>query len=261
MKTSLLKFVCLGMLALVGLMLSRADALAQTDAPAQAAIKIGLDNWPPFADEKDPTLGICYTLTKAIFEPQGYRLLPKILPATRIIHYMEEGDVKEVEATPLMWKSEERAKSFLFSEPLLFNSVHFFVKADRSIEYETLDQLKPYAIGVIRGYYNGDEFDKAEFLDKVICADSLQMIRMLEKGRIDMGVLDRVVAETLIKQENLAGAFNMLPKPLFRVGLHLAVSKKHPNGQKLIDQFNQGLERIKQSGEYARILASYGVSE
>lgn len=227
---------------------------------AQQEIKVAIDKWPPFADEKDPNFGICYALTKAILEPQGYQVTMKTFPASRIYKFLVDGEVNEIDATPIIWKNQERAQHLLFSESFLFNTVHFFVRSDSTLTYKTLEQLKGYRIGVIKGYYNGDEFDKADYLNKITCSDSPAMLHMLDKKRIEMGVLDKIVAETIIIQENLQGRFKILPKPLFQAGLHFAVWKKHPDGQKLIEAFNKGLEDIKKSGEYAKILTSYGIT-
>lgn len=228
-------------------------AFAQENAPR---ITVCGDEWPPFTDPGDPNQGICFALTEAIFKSMNYNIEKIFLPPARTQKYVTE---RRVDAACQFWYNEKRAKVLLYSKPYLFNSVHFFVRDDSCIEYDTLKKLKGLTIGVIRNYYNGEDFDKAEYLTKYICNDSEQLLKMLVKGRIDMGVSDKIVAQTVIKRLNLEGKTKMLTKPLFKAGLHLVVGKDNPDARKIINIFNKGLEKVRKSGEYNRILKSYGV--
>ncbi len=114
-------------------------------------IKVAFDQWPPFTDENDPDMGICMSITTAAFKSSKYKVVPKIIPAKRIFHTLQKGDL-QIDASPYWWHSEERAKVLFFSKPLLHNTVHFFVKSDSNITYDKLEDLKGITIGVISGY-------------------------------------------------------------------------------------------------------------
>lgn len=219
---------------------------------------VAYDPWPPFTDDNDPNLGICFAITNAVFKPAQYNVIPRNIPVARTEHYLRHGI--RIDASPYIWYSKERAEVFLFSEPFLYNSVHFFVRADSTITYERLEDLKPYTIGVIRNYYNGEAFDNASYLKKEINNTNELAIKKLYRERFEVALIDRIVAQTIMKRMNIQGQLKMLPKPVFKAGLHFVVSKKNPEGKKIIRAFDDGLARIKASGEYDAIMTSYGVS-
>jgi hypothetical protein len=44
-------------------------------------------------------------------------------------------------------------------------------------------------------------------------------------------------------------------------GTRLLVSREYPNSKELLRQFNAALQRIKNNGMYAQILARYGIKQ
>jgi ABC-type amino acid transport substrate-binding protein len=236
-------------------------AAAEPGGAGEAALReisVCGDAWPPFTDPEDPRKGICFALTGAIFRSQGVAVDKLFLPPARTIRALVN---LEVDAACQFWRTPERAEVLLFSEPYLYNEVVFFVPADSGVEYRSLRDLEGYTIGVVRDYYNGEAFEAADHLDKYVCDTSQQVLGMLARGRLDMGVCDRIVGRTIIKRLGLEGRLKTLPKPLFRAGLHLVAGKRHPRGEAIIRTFNAGLEAIRRSGEYRRILESYGVKK
>jgi polar amino acid transport system substrate-binding protein len=219
---------------------------------------VSYDNWPPFTDETDPNLGICFAIVNATFKTSNYSVQPKNVPFKRADLYLRNGI--EVDASPYYWYNEDRADFLYFSEPLLYNNVHIFVRSDSQITFNRIKDLKGYNIGIIRGYHNGEAFDNAKFLTKHVCNDSKQAIQMLEIGHLDIAVIDKVVAQTLIRQLNIEDRLKALPKPLFTAGLHFVVSKKNPDAQNIINALNAGLKRIQENGEYKKIMNAYGIS-
>ena len=143
---------------------------------------------------------------------------------------------------------------------MLYNNVYFFVRSDSQITFTHLEDLKGYNIGVIRGYHNGDAFDSASYLKKYVCNDNKQAIQMLNIGRLDMAVIDNVVAQTIIHKLDIKDRLKALPKPLFSTGLHFVVSKKNPDAKSIIKAFNSGLKKLQENGEYHKIITSYGIS-
>ena len=219
---------------------------------------VSYDNWPPFTDETDPNLGICFVIVNAAFKSTGYKVQPRIIPFKRADLYLRKGI--EIDASPYYWYNKNRADFLYFSKPLLYNNVHFFVRSDSQITFNHLEDLKGYNIGIIRGYHNGDAFDNAAYLKKYVCNESEQAIQMLKMGRLDVAVIDKIVAQTIMQKLHINNHLKALPKPLFTAGLHFVVSKKNPDGENIIREFNAGLKKIKKNGEYQNIIDSYGIS-
>jgi ABC-type amino acid transport substrate-binding protein len=49
------------------------------------------------------------------------------------------------------WYSEEQAKDFLYSDPIMKTKIVFFALADRGIKYDKSGNLSGLTIGVVRG--------------------------------------------------------------------------------------------------------------
>jgi len=220
---------------------------------------VAYDQWPPFTDQDDPNRGLCFALLQAIFANSNFSIEPRVLPFKRIELYLRKGE--EIDASPYVWYNRERAKYLRFSDPLLYNRVYFYVRKDSTITYNRLEDLQHLTIAVIRGYYNGEEFDNAEYLDKNICNTNEQAIKMLVMGRVDMAVLDSIVAENLMQKLKLEGTLKKLPTALLKTALYFVVSLKNPQGEEIINAFNRGLRRIKANNQYETIMKSYGVTE
>lgn len=57
--------------------------------------------------------------------------------------------------------SEDLKKDFILSAP--FPEALGLFKKDKNIQFKKIDDLKPYSIGVVRGYVNTAEFDAAAY--------------------------------------------------------------------------------------------------
>ena len=88
--------------------------------------------------------------------------------------------------------------------------------------------------------------------------DAETLLKMLAAGRIDIAVCDKIVAQTLIKKMGIAGELKALEKPLFKAGLHVAAGKENPKARGIVEAFNKGIEKIKETGEFRKLLVSYG---
>jgi len=203
-------------------------------AEQSASLKICGDKWVPFINPDDDRMGICFALTESIFLSQGYKISKKILPSARTKKYVLEF---KQDAACQFWYTKERAEVLLYSEPYLFNTVHFFVRHDSKIKYDTLENLKGLTIGVIKDYYNGKEFDEADYF-LIFChqkavlksrAKEEEMKRSYQKKiRTQIGIfflglsffcglqLNLVYANEC-KRLKVSGAYNWLP-----------VAYKHP---------------------------------
>jgi len=228
-------------------------------ASSTEILVVGADQWPPFADINESGKGICFVITEEAFSVGNYMIDKKIMPAKRL---MNQAETLRVDAICNLWYNEKRNEKYLFSKAYLYNSVHLWVLSDKEIEFNHLKDLTDLKIGIISGYYNGQEFDSADYLNKVIVNDTSEnLIRLLINKRVDIVVCDKIVAESIIKKKGLSGQLKYLDKPLFQAGLHLAVSREHPGGEEIISAFNSGIREIKTNGRYLEILTSHGFSE
>jgi polar amino acid transport system substrate-binding protein len=119
------------------------------------------------------------------------------------------------------------------------------------------DDLLGQRIGVTNGYDYGAKFDGDSRMVRDVAVSDLASLRKLVAGRVDFAlVYDRVADRIADLHPELAPLFmqrGVLMEPL----LYLSFNRKGDALKPLIVKFDQGLEQIRKSGEYARIEARW----
>lgn len=119
-----------------------------------------------------------------------------------------------------------------------------------------MNDLDGLTIGVIDGYIYEPKFDIAtNFTKEKIVSDALAL-KMLVAGRIDLVIVDRLVAAYTIKQEQgLSGMdIETLPNPLNLKHLHIIIRKTKQGHERVIADFNASLAQMRSDGTYTDIL-------
>jgi len=150
-------------------------------------------------------------------------------------------------------RTKERGKKVGFSEPLSCSKTVVFYhengKLPKSFHFGGLEDLKPYKIGGVAGYFYEEAFKKAgltiDYVNKEINA-----MEKLSIGRIDVMPVNERVGWNLIHTHfpDSAHLFKTLAKPLNVKPLRLIVSKSYPESEKLLDRFHQALKTCVEKG-------------
>lgn len=156
----------------------------------------------------------------------------------------------------------ERGLRFDFSEPLYYvtNALVYFDRnpATRAAPpFEVLEDLRPLRVGHIIGSFMEVPLARAG-VTAVKTAELDQLARMLHEGRIDLIAEDETsICDAIARlyPEHLQD-FHSLDRHLDeRRPNCLMVSRTWPGAAAMLARFNEGLRRIKASGEYDRIVA------
>jgi polar amino acid transport system substrate-binding protein len=138
----------------------------------------------------------------------------------------------------------------IFSSATDLSPLGFAQRSDRTIHWQSLNELSVFRIGVVRDYVNTPDFDQqvAKGSIGVIKTNGdLQSLRMLMAGRLDLVVIDRQVMEHLTSHNReftarpAQIAFN--PHILDMKSLHVCFQRTQ-QGAHLNQIFSQGLIRI-----------------
>ncbi|TQF72527.1 transporter substrate-binding domain-containing protein [Pseudoalteromonas luteoviolacea] len=238
---------------LVCILLFAGQAYAQT-------LTIAIGNYPPYSGEKLKGQGLIPQVIRAAFAQHNIRVDFQFMPWARSFMEAKKG---LYDASAYWYCTESRQEYFSCSTALYEESaVFFFNKSNPIPVWNTLEELENYRIGATRGYSYTDEFwrlAKSGELDVNIMTRDEQNFSMLLKGRIDLFPIGLLPGMYLLEQNyrNEKGALNYLPKPLLTGTLHLLFLKNQPTSMRLQSIFNDGLAKIKQSGEYQAILAKF----
>ncbi|MCG9781593.1 transporter substrate-binding domain-containing protein [Vibrio brasiliensis] len=213
------------------------------------------DEWPPYVIDSQETNGVAHEIVSEAFAAQGYQLKHTIKPWSRALR---EVATQRYDIALTVWKSSERLEYLYFSDPYLINSLVFVTLKDNSFEYNGLKSLNEKRIGVLRGYAYDDAFMRSNDFDR-LDADNLETnIKKLKVGRIDALVADKMFFRWFVKNNNLDIAdFALVENPLAENPLYIAVSRDHPDKERIISAFNTGLKSLQQSGRISVLIEKY----
>jgi len=151
---------------------------------------------------------------------------------------------------PRSWKND-----FYLSDPFKSGPVGLFKRKGFDFTFKGLESLKPYKIGVVRGYVNEEKFDKATYLNKEEAADELTNIKKLLANRMDFMVADKFVGFHLLKKNmpEMQMQMEFVEPPLIVQELYICINKKTKDAKKKIDAFNKGLASMKKDGTFEKL--------
>lgn len=216
-------------------------------------------DWAPYEFEENGKIkGISVDIVEEAFKRMGYKVIKKILPFSRALEMLKNGEIDMITDVKNTVKHQEIG---IFSKQSIITTyTSLFVKSESSIKFDgTVLDLKSYKIGVIRDYTYGEEFDNA-VKNKVINVeevdDKLQNINKVLDNRLDICVENRLVLLDKLKATNNENKLKELKPELNQTPVYAWFSKKK-NREKMIDEFDQKLAEIKKDGTFEKIYKSY----
>lgn len=221
-------------------------------------IRLATLDWPPYVGENLSQMGFTTAIVAEAFKRAGYEVKVDFMPWTRVIQESEAG---KYDAAFPEYFSDERNKAFFFSDQFASGPLGFYKRKADNITYTKLEDLKPYRIGVVLGYINTPEFDAANYLQKEPVNSDEQNIRKLLMGRIDLIVIDKYVAQYLIKNSipEAIGKLEFLEPALLDQPLYVIFSRKIAGSEQKLQKFNAALKTMREDGTLDRILEESGI--
>lgn len=226
--------------------------------PAQARdVYMCTVKWPPAYAPKLPREGFITAIVKAAFERAGDHSELEFMPWARAMKEVREGRCDMLMGA---YYSEERAKTYYVSDPIYIFKVGFVARKDLGItSYKSLQDLKPYVIGIARGYVVSDAFAAANYLHKEMANNHVLNVRKLYAKHLDMIAMAFAQFRYYARQQHQdLSKVVFLEPPLKEHTVHMLVSRKIRDGQQLVQDFNRGLASIRKDGTYDRILEEMG---
>jgi polar amino acid transport system substrate-binding protein len=154
-----------------------------------------------------------------------------------------------------------RCVNFHFSEPMFEMLVLLFTAKDRPLEFNSDDDILGKTLCRPTGYYTHDlEKDGRRWLsDNKITFKQPRAVedcfRMLLAGEVDAAAFNEFTGRSAIKDMGIEDQIVIVEsRPLSIEGLHVVVHKDHPDAEALLAEVNEGLERIRRSGDYQSIV-------
>ena len=232
-------------------------------AIAEQTVVMTGDQWPPYTfgrDGEDATGGIAVDILDEIFKRiDGYNFSFPLISWKRALREVKNGSKDGI---AILQKTPEREKYMLYTDRVFTTYNFVWYLKDRFPEgfsWSTQADLKPYRIGLIRGYTYGPELDSAieEGQLKVTAVPSIdQLFNMLSRNRIDLVLADESAGYVLAQREE---SEQIIPadKPTSEDIQYLAISRQSP-AVALVPKINSILIELRVEGIIDDILHKHG---
>lgn len=229
------------------------------DARAEAAplkLVTGSD-YPPYVGDNLPGGGPITQLVQQAFALSGQSVSLSTEPWRR---GYEGVLANRFDATYPYVRTEQRSREMLFSDPIVTVRQHLVVAAGKEQAAMSTGWLKGKRVCAAIGY------GLPPWLDLLIQRGDVQRLTptqqrscqsMVAAGRADFMVEDDRIAIARQREAGDRARVAIVPGPsASEATLHLIVSRTHPRAQAILDQFNQGLARLRAEGGLPEIITA-----
>lgn len=233
--------------------------LCSASAHAGHVVNLATTDYPPYFSSHLPGDGVVAAITRAALAKHGHTLQLHYRPWARLMAEVKAGQFDGVMA---VWYEPARAEYLSYSLPLVNTVMGFYGRVDKPLATQPLSALRPRVIGTVRGYKNPDAFEQAG-LKQELAADDLTNLRKLAAGRLDLVLIDKVLAQHLLGNLSLAErhAIRWQDPPLAVMPLHVGFQQGLPDGEQLLAEFNDGLQTLRKNGQLAALIRQYKLAQ
>lgn len=246
-----LRMLVLGALLLGGTPLLAADFRAVTLINEPYSFLVG-----------DKPAGMSIELLQEIARRLHKKVRVDILPWARALQECERGSA-DIILNALRTPERELYLDYV-PTPITSEEAVLIVPQHSRLHFDgDLDALRGRTIGASRGFRFGDPLDKAFTSGQLLREDHDSVAIMLKKlsvGRLEVGVVDKVLGAYEISQLGLASQLKILQPSITHVPSYFAVSRKG-KAAAWAAEMDRVLKQMQKDGSYAKIRARYGVSE
>lgn len=238
---------------LTGLALVAAASTASAEV-----VRIATGELPPYATAEAADSGTALHIVRRAFALAGHEVRYQFMPWQRAQNETRAG---LWDASAYWGANEERRRDFLLSNNVMSEQWVFVHRRDKALTWRSLTDLKPYTLGVIKGYTYTPEFwslaRKGE-LRTDGTPDDLAGLRKLLLGRLDAMPMERGTACYLLMSHfspEEARQIDYHPRLLTdSFTTHVIFPRDKLRSPQLLEDFNRGLKQLQASGEYQRLL-------
>lgn len=209
-------------------------------------------DYAPYTSPDLPEGGLITELVRTVFASAGYETGLHFYPWKR--GYSRVLQTTDVATFPYAW-SQERADQVHYSRPINRIFIRVYSRADSNLTFTQPRDLTDLTYCQPLGYQTEPELTdlkEQKRLKHYEAPDMDSCFRLLSKKRVDFVISnDLVAAEAIDRALNEAESTAITASAVaFReINEFLIISKNHPRGHQLMDQFNRSYETLLENGQ------------
>lgn len=217
-------------------------------------LTLAADPWPPFTEKNGK--GVATQVVRAALKRSGITLKTVDVPWEQAWEGSVEGRYDGVVA---IWFDTNRARALQFSEPYMLNRLVMVVRNKDVDVIKSLPDLAGRKVGVVKGYAYHPEFDAAANFPRVESSSLSASMSKLATGKVEVVVDSEVAIEHWMRRNpQSAKKVKILPDALGERALYMALSRKLPEAEKIIADFNATLQVMQADGSLRKLLQAGG---
>ena len=223
--------------------------------------------WPPYiyyeridGEKTNKLTGFTVDIIKRIFEAKGIKYTITLLPWKRALKEVEKGQRYQMILNATY--NESRGEKFLFSIPFYHTHPYYFYNKKvhpNGLNIKTLNDLKNYRINGILGYNYKLYGLNSDFVDTT-AKNFLSAIRQLQANYYDLFPEAFEILSGYFVLNNLDFEKEQIgykPIPELEPTAFYVIFTKNKLGSELKKVFDNGLKKLKENGEYNKVLNKY----
>lgn len=211
-------------------------------------ILVGGDyNYPPweYVDQNGNPSGFVVELTKAIAREMDLDVKFYFSDWSDVMEKLRNGNINVVQG---MFYSEDRTEEFSFSIPY-YSVTQTAVTRSSEPEIKNVTDLDSLIVIVEKDDIMHEYAKKIKVKEIIETDNPEEALRLLSEGKGDCVLIGRAIAENIISTEKIKGL--LINKITFESYDYCYGARKEDEG--LLNVFDDGLNRLKNTGEYRKI--------
>jgi polar amino acid transport system substrate-binding protein len=229
-------------------------------------ISVVADPWCPYNCNPGERPGFMIEIAQQIFADAGHNLNYSLVPWRRAKLGVQNGTYDAIAG---MAKDSDTLGLYVFpKEKVIASKICFYVAPESNWVFTGIESLDEVKLGVINGYgywmkdspieKHFNEGIKTGKIDAVSGSQPIvQIVKMIFMGRISATLEDRFVMQYELNKMGKAGSLKEAGCQSKSDMIHIAFSKENKSSQDYAKILSDGIEHMKKTGEYQRILNRY----
>jgi polar amino acid transport system substrate-binding protein len=159
--------------------------------------------------------------------------------------------------------SRYRCQKFFFSDPFYESVTTLFVRKDSPIVFKSDDELIGKTLCQTKGFAafhlegKGRNWLKDNKVALMQPQTPEECFHLLEDGTVDAVVMSDLTGRAIAASMGLLPALRVTERPVNIETLHAIIAKTHPYARTILYYINSSLAKLRESGEYDRIVSRH----
>jgi polar amino acid transport system substrate-binding protein len=227
---------------------------------ANGEVKLVVLEYPPYVtlNSKNEVDGLAVKIVEQIFAQLGKPITISVLPWGRAIIQVRSGKADGIFTA---FKTSEREQFVRYIDGVLFEQNIVAIRSNESTMtwHEAIFEKSRLCLvnNVSYGRYIDEMVEKKRF--KIVIRVKLpeQCLQLLRYKRVDFWISNEAGARYISATNQLKGQLIFEQPPIESIPSYIAFSKRGSVTLEEIAQFDEALEKMKNSGEYRNIINQY----